>query len=235
MKKSWFVTIAIILLISGYAYFRSVATNTAFLVSLDQTLLTIISEIWKFVSNPTIFIATLIAFTISLFRENLRSMIPSLTEVSGAGFLVKFNSLPGDTGQNAKSLTEGNENLAVDNRDIVIDNIVESLGSSAMVNLCLNLDTKTIKADELIEMIDNSGILKDNAPDRKQNRSDFFSGVFATLNPTIFHYLFDMDISDDRLSAQFSLKPRAKERLLAKAKEIKGQSKKTSKVIPKKE
>jgi hypothetical protein len=84
--------IGFLLLIIGYSYFRSYIDQIKFIVALDKVISTIISEAWKLLSSPTIFIALIIVILIFLFKENLQKLFPAIKEIKAGSFSAIIDS-----------------------------------------------------------------------------------------------------------------------------------------------
>jgi hypothetical protein len=246
MKKSWlktlwifisglkplWVSITVIVLIGGYSYFRSIATNINFIVAVDQILLVIIGEVWKFISTPTVFIAFLASILLWTFRENVRTIFPALRELSAAGISAKFDyprDQPKDTilidvaSATGKLLPPNITKTQPSNQQdeqLFIKVIISRLAPETC-NFLLDLDNKMLTTSGVTERIQTAGILSwwaRKMPD--ENKKYYYQGVFRTLYSAIIIRLFDITITQDTQEAHFILKTDAKELLIARIQEL---------------
>lgn len=81
---------AVVLLLALISAYRTYIDHSPFLLSFDRLARAIVSEIWKILSTPTVFLATILALVLIAYREQLAPLALGLREVTFGAFTAKF-------------------------------------------------------------------------------------------------------------------------------------------------
>ncbi|MCJ7584298.1 MAG: hypothetical protein MUO30_05955 [Anaerolineales bacterium] len=231
--KTLLISIAAITLIAFYSYFHSIVSNVAFIVTLDQILSTIISELWKFISTPTIFIASLVIIILWLFRKNISAIFPAIKQIKAGSFSATI-----DYSDISKSVSESQTSSDVQNKieltDEFLDVITRQFGEKTW-NFLLDIDDKILTLDDHVARYKKIAYLFEDEDSMNEFEKAFgidslrifYYGVFKMNGAAFRNLLFDVKISENLMSGSYTLKPKFRHKLEARLKEI--EQEKTSK------
>lgn len=81
---------AVVLLLALISAYRTYIDHSPFLLSFDRLARAIVSETWKVLSTPTVFLAAILALVLIAYREQLAPLALGLREVTFGTFTAKF-------------------------------------------------------------------------------------------------------------------------------------------------
>lgn len=81
---------AVVFLLALISAYRTYIDHSPFLLSFDRLARAIVSEIWKILSTPTVFLAAILALVLIAYREQLAPLALGLREVTFGAFTAKF-------------------------------------------------------------------------------------------------------------------------------------------------
>jgi len=218
MKKIWkkligvvFVFFAIILI---YSSFRTLIDKTNLLISFDKTFSLVVQEIWKFISTPAIFITLVILVVCLNFRDQINNIFPKIKELSYKGLSIAFDSRD----RKRFESTQG----TYPNNDDQIKSIISAFGKRTTAVL-LELGDKILDVDEIVKIIKKNSLLEcDFVTNKKPSLSKgYYYGVFKSLQFYFFDYLFDDEVSEDKMQAKLNYKPKVQALLEKRNRELK--------------
>ena len=226
--KNLLVILGILFLVFFYAGFQSYATKSIFIISLYEVITTLIGEVWKLVSTPTVFVAGLLFIILWNYRTKIETIFPALRELSAGGVSAKFDftdilpSLPNSRLEpHDIALQDSSENL-------VREQIISHLGKRTS-NLMLRLNDQSLTVDEFIDKIQEAKLFSSHIEGYDpQQRRHFYYGVFNAIWIYIRPFLIDISFEQNYHVAQLKLKPGVKELVEARLESIEQKERKNS-------
>ncbi|MBK9924351.1 MAG: hypothetical protein IPP66_03585 [Anaerolineales bacterium] len=212
MKKNlrYFLSICgIFVLIFVYALFQAQALDTKFIVSLYTILSAIIYELWKLISNPTVFIALLILVVIRMFRENIENIFPAIKELSAGSLSAKFEfpevKFPlSNTTQSILDKTSEAEN-------VVARRIIDTLGISSC-NVLLKIDNLPLNVLEFISILSDEKLFSVNYEFYSKRveidiTNIYYDGILRSLWVYVIPHLMDKQYIEGNKIVRMNFKP----------------------------
>jgi hypothetical protein len=216
-KFTIFATIVgFIVMIAAYALFQSVVHSTTYLVTLDRVLSAAVGELWKFISNPTIFIAFVVGGALWTFRKNIQSILYAISEIKVGDFSTKI-----DREFIAKiTKSEVQMSQAVDlpkskeKREDITDYLLSRLGKE-ILEFMLHLDGKRYELNEIFAKMKEHGIGKHYLGDYEGfSYEELFTYIFGSwlgISKIVFPVMYDVKIHDTDpdsfTTVEYHLKP----------------------------
>jgi hypothetical protein len=233
MKKAWAKYIIppsiFFALIGITALFRAVLDKIAYLIALDIVISTVIRELWKFITTPTIFIAILIAYVLWIFRKNIIAILPAIKEIKAGSFSATLDYAPenksGSTDDNSATVTI--DKYQTEYQTEAVDVIINELGEIAC-NIFLSFDEKVSSTDDWLNKFLEKDYLEFSSLTgiSENDKRNVYIGVFKTLEAYIFDFLFSMKLSNDNNTAYITLLPGIREKLEARLQYLQNRSSK---------
>jgi len=144
--------IGFFLIIVGYSYFRSYIDQIGFVFALDKVISIIISEIWKVLSSPTIFIATLIVLLLISFRENLLKFFPAIKEIKAGSFsaIIDYSQIENLLSAKSNELESAKDLDTKKKKEDVQNYLLERIGKETLT-FFLELDGNSNEFSETLK------------------------------------------------------------------------------------
>lgn len=215
------ITIVVIIIIA-FSFLRSKVYEMDFFKSFDIVLTNIISELWKFISNPTIFLGMSILFLVWKFRSNIEAMFPNLKELKAGGLSMTFNPLAFENVN--QKISEKTDVMPAGAKTFAEEKFFEEILDLSDQNICrlfLDIDDNKLTMQQLGKKFRESGIYKDELKTANEDyRNYFYRGVFNTLWNYVITQIFTIKLSDKNRIAEFKLRNGFREKIINKIKDL---------------
>jgi hypothetical protein len=175
--KGFVFSILIITFFIIYSFLRSEVDKTVFIVAFDKVLSTLLIELWKFVSNPIIFIALLVFFVLWIYKDNIVTIFPSIREIKAGSFSATLDFAKPEANINSK-VQESNLPIKIDPIDFSQKILLEHI-EVKWLKLLLDIDNKIITVNEFTELMQKLEIRFSN-----------LSLAFKNGNPKLIYYFY---------------------------------------------
>ena len=200
-----------ILLILGYAWFRSYIDHVSFLFALYIFLVKLSDKLWHFLTAPIIFITLFVFLMLWLFRKQIITVVKEIKPSGYVEFSDRFNQpiftpVPEDNSVTGKT-ESGTLNAAETNS--TIPGLLEHGIDGKAIQLMLDIDGRDITKPYLLFKIDELGLNSDSVPSNanKNQKAVFYRGVFEAMYGYLLPIFCSIEIKKDASMACFALKP----------------------------
>jgi len=221
--KNIIISLAIITAIIVYTLFKSTVSGMPFLNALDVVTSNIITEAWRFVSTPTIFLGILVVFLILKFRNSIESVFPSLREFKAGSFSALFE-IP----VSPLKIQSQDIKISAKEQEIFDEKIVESfitLFGKRSCEFFLYLDDKSLSLKQVYRKMNEIQLLSGSIEtDETEKRLYFYAGAFRTIWSFVVPYFYNVEVSESSKISHFHLKAGIHDKLQAKLKILKENS-----------
>jgi hypothetical protein len=224
--KTIALSISLGILVVAYSFFRSMASTISFVEAFDLVTVTLIDNLWQFISTPTVFLGTLAFIIIWRFRSRLDALIPKLSALKAGDYVAEFKF---PASQDATDPTPSSSGTASSFQETqvpasVTDWIVSRSGAKTS-QLYLDIDGETISASDMIDRVARAGpyVAWGPAEMSARERRIFHQGQFAYIWTYALPALFVMVTAKDRSATSLALKPGVRVKLENSIRELKKQ------------
>jgi len=216
--RSVLLILGVLLIVSLYASFESYAIKSTFLAALYDVISSLVTEIWRFISTPTVFISVLVFALLWSFRARLDAMFPAIRKLTAGNVSAEFDYSQSRTP--VEALIPSNPLVPVNARpnsrssdveatpDTITQASVVSFLRGPTCRVLLKADGKLLTVDEFIQIMDEEKAYERNIRNAdKSEKFAFFLGAFRTLWMYVMPHLFSFETGDDLKVAHLHLKP----------------------------
>jgi hypothetical protein len=209
------IILATLTLLFLYTLFRSIVSSITFLNAFDIVSSNIITELWKFISTPTIFLGLLAFILIWRFRNSIESVFPGLKELKAGSFSALFETpILQDSDQSItelpnKKIDKNEANL----EEKILDRTIDSLGKK-FIQFFLDVDGKSFTPDEIVRKLAEykpyeTFLISEN----ERVRIGYYGGVYRAVLGHVMRKIFIINVHEDKKGSNFNLKAGIREKL----------------------
>jgi hypothetical protein len=196
-----------------------VVDKTSLLISFDKTLSVVIQKSWEFISNPAIFIATIILILVWNFRDSINQVFKKIKEIKYKDFSASIG--PDEDFYSSKP-SQPNPTIDIKKGEAEQEDryrsIISVLGEKTASAL-LEIDNKILSVDDVIDILKEKKIFYNDSVPAKLS-DVYYYGIFKGFYSYLARALFIVEPSKDRSQAKFTSQPKVKELIEKRIEEL---------------